>query len=94
MKAVGIATALLAVCSVLLFAQSNYTNLAEHDATIYTSCLATNRYMSANDYANGVNAALDAIILLSLEQQLQGTNRTWGAMAEIVCKRLSIERRK
>ena len=45
-------------------------------------------------YAKGANDALDAIILLSQEQRLQGTNRTWGAMAEIVCERMNIERRK
>ena len=45
-------------------------------------------------YAKGANDALDAIMLLHLEQQLQGANRTWGAMAEIVCERINIERRK
>ena len=44
-----------------------------------------------NDYAKGVNAALDAIMLLSLEQDLEGTNRTWGAMADIVRSRLHVE---
>jgi hypothetical protein len=48
----------------------------------------------SDQYASGVNAALDAMMLLNLEQQLQGTNRTWGAMAEIVCERLRVERRK
>ena len=44
-------------------------------------------------YAKGVNDALDTIMLLDLEQELQGTNRTWGAMAEIVCERLRVERK-
>ncbi len=48
----------------------------------------------ATDYVNGANDALDAIILLNLEQQLQGTNRTWGAMTETVCERMQIKRRK
>lgn len=44
------------------------------------------------DYARGVNAALDAVMLLDLEQDLQETNRTWGAMADVVCQRLNVER--
>lgn len=47
---------------------------------------------NTSDYAKGVNDALDTIALLSLEQQLQGTNRTWGTMGEIVCSRLRVER--
>lgn len=42
-------------------------------------------------YDRGVNSALDALILLNLEQQLQGTNRTWGEMADIVRRRLDVE---
>ena len=45
-------------------------------------------------YAKGVNDALDAITLLSLEQRLEGTNRTWGAMADIVRERLHVEKRQ
>lgn len=44
-----------------------------------------------DDYTRGVNAALDAIMLLSLEQDLEGTNRTWGLMADIVRSRLHVE---
>ena len=46
----------------------------------------------ARPYGEGVNDALDTITLLSLEQRMVETNRTWGAMAEIVCERLSVER--
>ena len=46
------------------------------------------------EYERGVNDALDCIILLNLEQQLYQTNRTWGAMGEIVAQRLSVERTK
>lgn len=42
-------------------------------------------------YDRGVNSALDALILLNLEQQLQGTNRTWGEMADMVRQRLNVE---
>lgn len=42
-------------------------------------------------YQDGVNHALEAAALLSLEQQIQGTNRTWATMAEIVCQRLGVE---
>jgi hypothetical protein len=44
-------------------------------------------------YADGVNTALDSFILLNLEQQLDGTRRPMGEMAEIVCKRLKVPRR-
>ena len=44
------------------------------------------------DYARGVNDALNAMSLLALEQRMDETNRTWGAMAEIVCQRLKVER--
>jgi hypothetical protein len=47
-----------------------------------------------DSYVKGANDALDGIMLLDLEQRLQGTNRTWGTMAEVVCERLSVERSK
>jgi hypothetical protein len=87
--------AVLAVLSGVLFAQSNYTHLADHDRTIYTSMLtsSTNAPERSSAYERGVNDALDAITLLSLEQRLEGTNRTWGAMADIVRERLHVEKR-
>jgi predicted RNA polymerase sigma factor len=87
MKTVVIAAALLEVLAVgllLLFAQTNHTPHVTYGQAMAVS----------DQYAAGVNAALDAMMLLNLEQQLQGTNRTWGAMAEIVCERLRVERRK
>ena len=86
--------AAVAVLFGMLFAQSNYTHLAEHDRTIYTSVLVncTNAPVRSPTYAQGVNDALDAITLLSLEQRLEGTNRTWGAMADIVRERLHVVR--
>jgi hypothetical protein len=50
--------------------------------------------LKSSEYARGVNDALDCITLLNLEQQLYQTNRTWGAMGEIVAQRLSVERTK
>lgn len=55
----------------------------------YTNALVR---VQQNDYERGVNDALDAIILLDLEQNLTHTNRTWGAMAEVVCERLKVKR--
>lgn len=43
-------------------------------------------------YKKGANDALDTIMLLALEQRLEGTNRPWGTMAEIVCCRLRVKR--
>ena len=83
---VGVVAGLLAVFSMLLFAQDSI--IAPH----YGKDIFAER--ETNAYAKGVNDALDAIMLLSLEQRLEGTNRTWGAMAEIVCERMNIERRK
>lgn len=55
---------------------------------------ATRIYFKAElAYMQGANDALDALALLALEQQLQGTNRTWGEMARIVCDRMGVERR-
>jgi hypothetical protein len=42
-------------------------------------------------YDKGVYEALSAFMLLDLEQRLEGTNRTWGAMSAIVCQRLKVE---
>ena len=52
------------------------------------------KMLKSAEYARGVNDALDCITLLNLEQQLYQTNRTWGAMGEIVAQRLSVERTK
>jgi len=41
-------------------------------------------------YERGVNHALDAIMLLHLEQTLIDTNRAWGAMADIVREHLRV----
>ena len=83
---VGVVAGLLAVFSMLLFAQDSVT---DHPVR-----MPIDWDKAYPQYAKGANDALDAIILLSLEQRLQGTNRTWGAMAEIVCERMNIERRK
>lgn len=83
---VGVFAGLLAVGSMLLFAQDFVTDHPVRMPLDFDKAYP--------QYAKGANDALDAIILLNLEQQLQGTNRTWGAMAEIVCKRMNIERRK
>lgn len=83
MKTFVIAAALLAVGSMLLFAQDR-GGVFHGDGSKITSPHPL--------YAKGVNDALDAIALLSLEQRLEGTNRTWGAMADIVRKRLQVEK--
>ena len=83
---VGVIAGLLAVFSMLLFAQDSVTDHPVRMPLDFDKAYP--------QYTKGANDALDAIILLNLEQQLQGTNRTWGAMAEIVCKRMNIERRK
>jgi hypothetical protein len=83
---VGVVAGLLAVFSMLLFAQDSVTDHPVRMPMDFDKAYP--------QYAKGANDALDAIILLNLEQQLQGTNRTWGAMAEIVCERLNIERCK
>jgi len=82
MKTVVIAAALLAVGSVLLFAQNRAVPMPMDFDKAHQA------------YAKGVNDALDAITLLSLEQRLDGTNRTWGAMADIVRERLHVEKRQ
>ena len=81
MKTLGIAAALLAVGSMLLFAQDR-GGVFHGDGSKITSPHPL--------YAKGVNDALDAIKLLSIEQQLEATNRTWGAMADIVRERLHV----
>ncbi|MFA5130655.1 MAG: hypothetical protein WC477_07155 [Patescibacteria group bacterium] len=86
LSTVGVIAGLLAVFSMLLFAQDSIT---DHPVR-----MPTDWDKAYPQYAKGANDALDAIILLHLEQRLQGTNRTWGAMAEIVCERMNIERRK
>ena len=53
---------------------------------------AANEIHKTDEYARGVNDALDSITLLNLEQHLYQTNRTWGAMGEIVAQRLGVER--
>jgi hypothetical protein len=83
---VGVIAGLLAVGSMLLFAQDSVT---DHPVR-----MPMDIDKAFPQYAKGANDALDAIILLNLEQQLQGTNRTCSAMAEIVCKRMNIARRK
>jgi hypothetical protein len=83
---VGVVAGLLAAFSMLLFAQDSVT---DHPVR-----MPMDWDKAYPQYAKGANDALDAIILLALEQRLQSTNRTWGAMAEIVCERMKIERRK
>jgi len=93
---IGIGVAFL-VTTVLLaqLAQSNYTHLLEYEDTGSRYVCLTNIPSfppTASNYAKGVNDALDTIMLLGLEQELQGTNRSWGAMADIVRKRLRVEK--
>ena len=83
---VGVIAGLLAVFSMFLFAQDSITG--------HPVRMPIDWDKAYPQYAKGANDALDAIILLGLEQRLQGTNRTWGAMAEIVCDRMNIKRRK
>jgi len=45
-------------------------------------------------YDKGVNDALTTMMLLSLEQQLQETNRTWSEMADITRERLHVQHRQ
>lgn len=45
-------------------------------------------------YEQGANDALMGFALLNLEQQLQGTNRSFVEMFEIVCGRLRVEYKK
>lgn len=54
---------------------------------------ATSRGFDAG-YEKGVNHALDSITMLNLEQWMQGTNRTYGQMGEIVADRLKVKRVK
>lgn len=49
----------------------------------------TNEY--DRGYRTGVSNALDCMMLLSLEQQLYNTNRTWGDMSSIVKSRLGVK---
>lgn len=44
-----------------------------------------------HEYQEGVNDALDTIILLDLELDLKGERKNWGEMAEIVRERLGVE---
>jgi len=74
--------AALAVLSIVLFAHSEAVKMPMDFDKAHPA------------YAKGVNDALDAITLLSLEQRLEGTNRTWGAMADIVRERLHVEKRQ
>ena len=83
---VGVIAGLLAVGSMLLFAQDSVTDHPVRMPMDFDKAFP--------QYAKGANDALDAIILLNLEQQLQGTNRTWGAMADIVRERLHVEKRQ
>ena len=43
------------------------------------------------EYKKGVNDALQAIILLSLELDLKNERKTWGEMADIVRDRLNVK---
>lgn len=43
-------------------------------------------------YQEGVNDALEAVALLSLEQSYQKINRPWNEMIDIVCARLQVKR--
>ena len=52
----------------------------------------TGKQQKSSGYEHGVNDALDCFMLLNLEQDLQRTNRTMGAMGEIVAQRLSVKR--
>lgn len=45
-------------------------------------------------YQRGVNDALDATMLLDLEQRMTSTNRNWGDMAKVVCSRLDVKRKQ
>jgi len=73
-------------CFVVLFMAHNSTmRIVKAEAAVQRN---------TRSYSEGVNNALDAIVLLDLEQKLQGTNRTWGVMADIVRERLSVEKRK
>jgi len=45
-------------------------------------------------YQRGVNDALDATMLLDLEQRMTSTNRNWGDMAKVVCARLNVKRKQ
>jgi len=91
---ITIGAAFLVACT-LLFAQSNYTHLAEYDRTIYASVLtcATNAPAKSANYADGVNDALDAIKRVTAELP-DGTNLTMEAVCQLVCEELHIERRK
>jgi hypothetical protein len=55
-------------------------------------CPVLNETYRHNSYANGVNDALNCITLLALEQSIDNTNRTWGAMSDIVRTRLHVEK--
>lgn len=55
----------------------------------YTSGVAR---ADSRNYAEGINDALDTFLLLSLEQRLMNTNRSYDEMAEIVCERMRVKR--
>jgi len=46
------------------------------------------------EYERGFNAALDAIMLLELEQNITHTRRTWGEMADIARERFNVTQEK
>ena len=51
-------------------------------------------YNAKEDYQRGANSALEFIMLLDLEQKINGEIRTWGEMSDIVRERMGIENDK
>lgn len=53
--------------------------------------LAAGYEVNRNGYKSGVYHAVETWALLSLEQSIQGTNRTHGEMRDIVRQRLGVQ---
>ena len=67
---ITIGAAFLVACT-LLFAQSNYTHLAEYDAAIYTQCLTTNGWATVTSYpVDSVESMIEQGTLTNVIQRL------------------------
>jgi hypothetical protein len=96
-KEITFAAAAVAVVYGALFAQERVYISTRENVSLSESCPTNKLYAvgrAPSAYDQGVNDALAAISLLALEQRLEGTNRTWGAMADIVRERLHVEKRQ
>jgi hypothetical protein len=84
LSTVGVIAGLLAVFSMLLFAQDSVTDHPVRMPVDFDKAFP--------QYAKGANDALDAIKRITARLP-DGTNLTMEAVCELVCKELNIERR-